>query len=202
MSDEIFPKLIGISWDITKTPEFYTISKTSPSGVDVVASLSGYPRWNFTLSYEFLRDTGTDGELQKLVGFFLQRRGNVQDFLLLDDTDHIIENPQNIGVGDGKTTEFQLIRNYGGFIEPVFGTVSGTVHIFGGGIEITDGVTINAKGLVTFATAPTSGTVLSWTGEFYYRVRFKESSVEFSNFAYKLWEAKTVELVSVKRLLV
>lgn len=200
MSDAIFPTLPGLDWDVSKTPEFYTITKTSPTGLDVSAVLAAYPRWHFSLSYAFLRDDGTTtGELQQLVGFFLQRYGNVDDFLYLDPSDNTATN-QVISIGDGVTKQFQLCRNYGGFVEPVYGVVSGTPKIAVDGVLTTD-ISISSKGLVTFNTAPAVNAVISWSGKYYYRVKFNDTSTEFNNFLYKLWEAKKVEFTSVKRVI-
>lgn len=198
MSNAIFPNLPGLAWDVTKTPEFFTLTKTSATGLDISAVLGAYPRWNFSLAYEYLRDDGTaEGELQQLIGFFLQRYGNVDDFLYLDPDDHIATD-QVIGKGDGSTTQFQLCRNYAGFVEPVYG-VAGMPELKVAGFA--SPCTISDKALVTFNTAPAIDKLITWSGTFYYRVKFKESSAEFSKFLYKLWEAKKIEFTSVKRVL-
>jgi len=199
MSDAIFPTLRGLMWDSTKTPEFSTITTTSVSGLDVSAALCAFPRWHFSLSYEFLDDDGTvNGDIQQIIGFFLQRYGNVDDFLYLDPTDNTATN-QAIGVGDGANKQFQLCRNYGGFVEPVYG-VQSTPIIKINGVQTT-AFTLSTKGLITFITAPAMSATITWSGTFYYRVKFKESMIEFNNFMYKLWEAKKVEFTSLKRVL-
>ena len=197
LSNVIFPELRGLSWSVTKTPEFYTLTKTSPTGLDVSAVLSAYPRWQFSLRYEFLRDDGTArGELQKLLGLFLACNGNVEDFLYLDPNDHKAQN-ERIGVGDGVTTDFQLCRTYAGFTEPVYGVKDTPVVAVN---NVPAPFSVSAAGIVKFKKAPPERAVISWSGEFYYRVKFKESSMEFANFTYRLWEAKKVEFVSVKRV--
>nr|DAX16573.1 MAG TPA: minor tail protein [Caudoviricetes sp.] len=195
MQAAVFPDLPGISWGVTKTPEFFSLTKVSPSGVDVAAALSAYPRWRFSLSYEFLR-TDAAAELERLVGFFLARRGNVEDFLYKDPTDHHVDR-QGFGVGDGTTTQFVLCRNVGGFIEPLYDTVD--EEIFIGTTKQQKGYLVD-HGIVIFTEAPPTGARLIWSGDFYYRCRFKESSMEFRNFSFKLWEAKTVEFVSTKKV--
>ncbi len=96
MSEAIFPSFPGLTWDVSKTPEFFSLSKTSPTGVDVSASLGAYPRWHFSLAYEFLKDREDEAtnELHRLLGFFLQRHGSVDDFLFLDPTDNAVLTPQ------------------------------------------------------------------------------------------------------------
>lgn len=199
MSDAIFPTLRGLSWDIGKTPEFFTLTNTSPTGLDVSAVLGAFPRWHFSLQYSFLRDDGTQyGDLQQLVGFFLQRYGNVDDFLYLDPSDHTVNN-QIIATADGRTTQFQLCRSYGGFVEPIYG-VLGTPVITVNGIP-TKPLCVSTKALVTLNTPPPFGTKIAWSGQFYFRVKFNDPSTEFNNFLYKLWEAKKVEFTSVKRVI-
>lgn len=195
VADAIFPELRGLSWDVTKTPEFFTLAKVSPSGIDIAASLSAYPRWHFSLSYEVLR-AGAEDELETLLGFFLSCRGNAVDFLYRDPTDHIAER-QVFGVGDGKTTIFQLCHSVGSYVEPVYDTTDEVIYV--GDTKKEDGYTIQG-GLASFTTPPSAGRHLAWSGEFYYRCRFKESSIEFQNFAFKLWSAKTVEFVTSRKV--
>ena len=195
VANAIFPELRGLSWDVMKMPEFFTLAKVSPSGVDIAASLSAYPRWHFSLSYEVLR-AGAEGELETLLGFFLSCRGNAVDFLYRDPTDHIAER-QVFGVGDGKTVAFQLCRAVGDYVEPVYDTANEVIYV--GDVQKESGYTIK-EGTVSFTAPPAAGKRLAWSGNFYYRCRFKESSIEFQNFAFKLWSAKTVEFVTSRKV--
>lgn len=195
MATAIFPELRGLSWDVTKTPEFFTLSKVSPSGVDIAASLSAYPRWHFSLSYECLR-AGAEGELEKLLGFFLSCRGNAVDFLYRDPSDYKVS-CQTFGVGDGRTVTFQLCHNISGFIEPLCDTVNETIYV--GDTQKDGGYTIR-DGIISFIAPPAAGKRLTWSGDFYYRCRFKESSLEVQNFAFKLWSARSVEFVTSRKV--
>ena len=195
MATAIFPELRGLSWDVTKTPEFFTLSKVSPSGVDISAALSSYPRWHFSLSYECLR-AGAESELEKLLGFFLSCRGNAVDFLYRDPSDYKVS-CQTFGVGDGRTVTFQLCHNIGGFIEPLCDTVNETIYV--GDTQKDGGYTIR-DGIISFIAPPAAGKRLTWSGDFYYRCRFKESSLEVQNFAFKLWSARSVEFVTSRKV--
>lgn len=196
MSDAVFPELPGLKWDREKNPEFRTIIQTSASGCDKSAAMWVYPKWHFKLSYEFLRDNGTmQGELQQLVGFFLARRGDFDTWLYRDPEENRAVD-QVIGLGDGVTKEFQLVRNYAGFIEPVFGVKARpAVTVAGAAAEFE----FTSWGLVTFAAPPPNGAPIAATFDYYYRVRFKNSMLELNQFLRALWEAKTVEFASVKR---
>jgi len=195
VADAIFPELRGLSWDVTKMPEFFTLSKVSPSGVDISASLSAYPRWHFSLSYACLR-SDVEGELQKLLGFFLSCRGNAVDFLYRDPSDYAIKR-QIFGAGDGRTKRFVLWHRIGGFIEPVYDTANEIIYV--GDVPQNAGYVIR-NGVISFAVPPAAGKRLAWSGEFYYRCRFKESSLTFQNFAFKLWSAKTVEFITSRKV--
>jgi hypothetical protein len=127
MSNSVFPSLPGLTWGTTKTPEWKTIVQESVSGKELAASLMTYPRWTYTLSYEFLR-SGAQTELQTLVGFFNARRGKFDDFLYTDPDDNAVTS-QQFGTGDGTSTVFALVRTYGGFTEPVQ-NINGTPSVY------------------------------------------------------------------------
>ena len=196
MSEAVFPSLIGQEWPVSKTPAFYNIIQKSVSQKRKALALTSYPLWTFKVSYSFLSDNGTpNDDIHTLMGFFLARQGNFDDFLFDDKTDNFAQS-QLIGVGDGSTTKFQLARNYGGYIEPVF-AVKGTPTITINDVATT-AFTVSTKGMVTFTAAPANGAQIKATFGFYYRVAFTQPESEFSNFMQGLWENKSLEFESVK----
>ena len=66
------------------------------------------------------------------------------------------------------------------------------------GYLATTAATVQPNGLVTFATAPTAGQLVTADFSFYYRVRFKNDLNEFEQFMSKLWQLQQLELVSDK----
>jgi uncharacterized protein (TIGR02217 family) len=156
-----------------------------------------YPLYTFKLSYEVLRDDVANNELKTLAGFFLARQGQYDSFLFTDPSDHAVT-AQSFGTGDGTTTAFQLVRAYGGFSEPVQ-NVNGAPSIYVNGTlkTVTTHYTLSSTGLVTFTAGniPTSGQALTWTGSYYFRVRFTADMAEFSQFLQNLWELKQLEFV-------
>jgi len=195
MSLPIFPDLPGISISVVKTPAWSTLVQKSVSGKEVRGALYSYPVWQFGLSYEVLRADAL-AELQTLVGFFNARQGAFAPFLFDDSTDNTVTD-QVFGYGDGVQTKFQLARQITGLenIEPIF-AVNGVPIIKINGT--TAGGWTETNGLVEFVSPPASATTLTWTGKFYYRVRFKEDTADFENFLYRLWRLKRLDLVSVK----
>jgi hypothetical protein len=107
-----------------------------------------------------------------------------------------VSTPQVVGVGNGVKTQFQLVRNVGGFVEPVYGVKSGAVVRVNG--STVGGWTISDTGLLTLASAPANGHNVDWTGGFYHRVRFDRDAMEFEEFMQDFFELKKVELVSYK----
>lgn len=195
MSTAVFPTLAGIKWNNKKTPLFKTGIQTSLSGRELRTQYYSYPRWNFALSYEFLRDGVGQNELKDLVSFFLLRGGSYDSFYYNEPSDNSATN-QTIGTGDGSTLKFALVRVYGSYVEPVF-AVQGTPSIMLNGAVQTTGYSI-ANGVVTFTTAPAAGVTVSWTGNFYFIVRFKYDMMDFNQFMKDLWEAQKVDLITLK----
>lgn len=64
-------------------------------------------------------------------------------------------------------------------------------------ITVTD-YAISSTGLVTCASAPLSGAVLTWTGSYYRRVRFDGDELELERMLSGAWDGKTVKLISIK----
>jgi uncharacterized protein (TIGR02217 family) len=218
MSNLIFPKIRGLAWQIVKNPTFSTEIQESLAGREVRVQNFQNPVWEFTLSYEYLlndpksRDENEQTPLETLVGFFLARGGQFDDFLL-NETDltgrleDSVYSGQPIGVGDGVTKSFQLVRNIGGFMEAVQNPMNQTATVYLNGVAKLQGTDYSiASGLVTFSAAPAAGVSITADFVFLYRVRFHtgtsrsgKEGIEFSNFSYQLYECKEVQLISVRK---
>ncbi|WP_171519326.1 DUF2460 domain-containing protein, partial [Acinetobacter proteolyticus] len=81
MSNELFPELPGLEWDLTKTPTFNTKIMTSVNGRELRASYQAVPKYEISMSYAFLRENKNRKEFQILESFFLARRGAFDSFL-------------------------------------------------------------------------------------------------------------------------
>lgn len=198
MSNAVFPVLPGLGWGVIKTPNWRTKIQQAISGKEYRTSFYSYPIYNIKLTYEILRADAINLELQQLLGFFNSRNGSWDSFLYTDPTDNLIT-AQSIGVGDGITTQFQLVRAYGGGTEPVM-NVNTITGIYDNGAPVLQGTgagkyTIDSYGFVTFGTVPVVGHVLTWAGTYYYRCRFDSDAAEFDNFMYQLWTLKSCNLI-------
>jgi uncharacterized protein (TIGR02217 family) len=157
-----------------------------------------YPRYQYTLAYDVLRDSATHQEYRTLLGFFNLMKGGFDTFLFTDPDDYTVTDMQ-FGTGNGSTTAFQLFRTFGGFADPVF-DLNGAPAIKVNGVTKSAGsdYNIGSTGVVTFAAAPANGANLAWTGSFYWRCSFADDSMDIDKFMYQLWQAKKVVLKTMK----
>lgn len=200
MSNLILPSLQGWSYDKTITPVWNTQTYTSQSGRETRIQNWKYPRYKISIKYNFLTDNNIEsvtldkGDIEKIKGFFNSVGGTFDDFLYFDDTENFVKN-EIFGIGDGITQIFKLVRSLQNWIEPVNGIVE-QPKIFIDGVETE--TTVDADGVVTFSKTPAKGAVLSWTGKFYFRVRFENDELDLSRTWASLWENAELNLITVK----
>lgn len=197
MSNRLFPALPGITWNQVRTvlaPPVHV--RTTPSRREFRSRSSTLPLYQYTLTYEFLRGRAINDHLQQLVGLFNLCGGSFDSLLLTDIADQAVT-AAPFGAGDGSTTAFQLVRPFGGFAEAVF-DLNGAPLIYVAGVLQVSGYTVSASAVVTFSAAPALGAALTWSGAFYRRARFLRDQLETNAFMQDLYEAKKVELLSLK----
>jgi len=201
VSDYLFPTLAGLTWNIVKKPKFSTVIAPHVSGREVRVSNYSYPLWEWDMTYEFLR-ADSHNELQTLMGFFLQRQGSFDTFLYKDANEVNVIVGGSVGAGDGALTKYTFYKTYAGFTEPIGYVNPATLHVFFtvGGVttEQTTGWTFVSPNQIVFDVPPATGTTITASYTWYYRVRFGEDAQDYSNFMYQLWELKKLTLQSVK----
>lgn len=200
MSNTIFPALAGLAMTVSRIPMAKTIVKETPSGREYRGRLMLYPRYEYQLAFDILGDRGGawyDG-FRTLLGFFNARYGSFDSFLFDDPDDDAVTNAL-FATGDAATKTFQLNRDLGGFTEPVY-DIKGGAQIYVAGVLKTLGTdyTISNSGAVTFTAAPAALAALTWSGGYYWRVRFKDDTAQFDKFMYQLWQLKQLSLLTVK----
>jgi uncharacterized protein (TIGR02217 family) len=153
----------------------------------VIEAASGYEQRNRNWSQARGRWTVATGikrrsEIEQLIAFFRARAGRAYGFRFKDHNDHQAE-IQLLGVGDGSTTQFQLVKHYGS--GPVTETrtitkpVQGTVAMYLDGAPQGSGWSVNhLTGIVTFSSAPAEGVVVSADFEFDVPVRFDDDHMQ------------------------
>jgi uncharacterized protein (TIGR02217 family) len=205
MSSQIFPALSGLGWSVKRTPQWKTRVQQAISGKETRVADWSYPRWQWSLTYDFLRQGTVNGvaaaEFAQLAGFFNSRQGSFDSFLYTDADDNAATG-QLLGRGDGSTTTFQLLRAFGGFIEPIL--APGTINaVYLDGVSQPSGWSVSswgsaAPGVVTFAAAPAPGVEVSADFSFYFPCRFANDSLDFEKFMAALYAAKKVAFLSIK----
>jgi uncharacterized protein (TIGR02217 family) len=197
MSTEIFPSLAGLEYPVVRTPVFRTLIQETASGMETRAALQLYPRWQYTLSFNFLRDDANN-EFRTLLAFFLARQGSFDSFLF-DDADDDTVTGQAIGLGDGSTRVFQLVRSFGGFTEPVLAPNAVTIKVGGVALSGSDW-SYSGPGQVMLNAAPGHGVGVTADLTYHWPVRFLADQYDFSKFMNRLWEQKKLDFISVKSL--
>jgi uncharacterized protein (TIGR02217 family) len=184
------------------------ISSGGPEySTDVVITAGGHEQRNVNWSaarakYNVAHGVKTQAQLEALIAFFRARKGKAYGFRFKDWTDYEAA-AQTIGVGDGSTTAFQLVRNYisGGVSEArsIAKPVSGSVSIYLDVVQQLSGWSIDdASGLVTFSSAPSSGVVVTADFQFDVPVRFDtdQLSARLEDYGVNSWN--DISLVEVR----
>jgi uncharacterized protein (TIGR02217 family) len=136
-------------------------------------------------------------DLHAVIAFFEERRGRFHGFRFKDWSDYkscapnaaVTPLDQAIGMGDGETAAFQLVKTYGSSFAPwareINKPVSGTVRVAVDGVEKTAGVRFNvnhATGVVTFTggNIPPPDNAVTAGFEFDVPVRFDTDKLEIN----------------------
>jgi hypothetical protein len=109
MSNAVFSaKVRGLDFSLVKTPEFSTIVQEAPSRYTTRILQSQNPIWHYSLVYNYLRDDPSNiasgltyTDLKTLMGFYLSRQGQFDDFLFSDPDDKSVSNQTLSVVTDG-----------------------------------------------------------------------------------------------------
>lgn len=205
MTNQVYPTLAGLEFNVHRTPMWEVDIRTTPSQREYRSTDQVYPRRRRVLSYEFLRSAAAFAELQTLEGFFNLHHGPAESFFFSDPDDNVVSTQQVIGVGNGTTTDFQLARVWGGVVEPIAARAAPTAQIFKDGVLQSSGFSFILGDVyplntnkIRFTTAPAAGVQISWTGGFYWRCRFNRKDMDFVKFLDDLWKTGTVDLIDTR----
>lgn len=199
MSELVFPQSAGMAWGLQKTPMWASRVQKSTSGKRQAVGYMSYPLYKYTLNFAVLREYASFTELETLQGFFNQLKGQVDTFKFVDPVDAAVTTAQGIGTGDGVNKYFQLVRTYGGFVEPVFAP-NVITSLRKASVAQTNPThySVNTTGLITFVTAPTAGQVIDWTGTYYWRCAFSSDTLDFINDGLDIWKTNKISFETVK----
>lgn len=151
-------------------------------------------------------------DMHAVLEFFEERRGRFHGFLWRDAMDNCsnangIVSPldQAIGTGDGAITSFQLIKTYGGSLDPyqrrITNPVVASVRVAVNGSELSgSGFSVDAlSGEVTLAAAPPIGQAVTAGYKFDVSVRFDTDRLDVELSGFDAAEVPTIPLIEIKQ---
>jgi len=189
------------SWGSNKTPRWNTIAQlTAAIQGSVYIPAMVYPVWDFSFDIPYLSGRMDDpaSGIAQLMGLAFSCKGRAGTFLFQDPSDNTVTTFQ-FGTGDGSSKVFQLTRpiDTNGEVD-IVQNLNGSPSISNNGTLLTSGYSIDSKGLVTFGTAPAAGHALTWTGSYYFRLRFKEDTLaDLKEFYANAWAVSSLGFESV-----
>ena len=147
-------------------------------------------------------------DIHALIAFFEARSGQQYAFRFRDPMDHrsglpaatLSASDQQIGVGDGAETQFQLVKAYadagGEYVRAITKPVSGTVLAAVNGQ--TEAVSVDAlTGRITFAAPPVNGALITAGFQFDVPVRFGTDHLDISLESFGAGKAESIPLIEV-----
>lgn len=189
----IFPALVGQTYPVSRRAIFSTRVQRSVSGREVRISDYPYPIWEWALKFDYL----APDDWATLVAFVAAMQGSYESFLYVDEEDNAVTG-QAIGTGDGSTTAFQLVRSLGIFTEPILAPDVVSAVYLNGVSQPSSGWSVNSNtGMLTFTTAPASGTAITADFSYYFRCRFVDDGLGTERIMHQIWQAKQLRFRSL-----
>ena len=185
---------------------------------EIVTLASGFEERNSPWRHSRRRyDAGVGlrslADVASVIAFFEAREGRLHAFRWKDWADFSSAEPraeitpldQQIGLGDGETRAFTLIKSYVSgphtYRREVTKPVSGTVVVAIENVEMQEGVDFEVDllaGRVSFATAPAAQARITAGFEFDVPVRFDTDSLQVSVSTFHAGDALSVPVVEVR----
>ena len=172
----------------------------------IIKSKNGYEQrninWNTNkMKFNIINGIKTKAELDEVITFFRNVRGAGYGFRFKDWTDYQVEN-QYIGVGNGKTKEFQLIKSYRVsdnivYYRKITKPVISTVRVFINDIESKDFNINLTTGLITLNTVPEIDSIIKANFEFDVPVRFENDIMEITMNSINSGNIKDITLIEI-----
>ncbi len=179
---------------------------------DVVTMFSGHEQRNSNWKnargkYNIASGVKTEDQWHALIAFFRARKGKAIGFRFKDWSDYAAI-AQQIGIGDGIRTEFQLVKTYtnGNAIvtREINKPVMGTLKIYKNGHEFSHlrGSTAYsidyATGIVSFSEAPETGMIITADFEFDVPVRFDTDELQISMDSFNSGSWNSIPLIEIR----
>lgn len=150
-------------------------------------------------------------ELAQITAFFEARRGRLHAFRFRDPADHkscapsaaISPFDQLLGIGDGTTKAYQLVKAYGDaaatYVRPISKPVVGSVRVGRGGSEVpASEYSLDASnGLITFVLPPAQGMQVRAGFAFDTPARFDADKLDVALDAFDAGRVVSLSLIEV-----
>lgn len=188
--------------------------------VEIVALTSGREQRNLRFAHSRRHfDAGTGvrslADLYEIVAFYEARRGSYHGFRFRDPFDMkscapgaaVSPDDQLLGMGDGVTATFQLVKRYGegsdAYLRPILKPVAGTVRVASGGVERLSPAHYSvdhAAGSITFAEGMIPGADVPVTAGFEFDVpaRFDTERIAVSLSAFKAGQIPSIPILEIE----
>lgn len=187
--DVLFPIALGREAEVV--PEVSTAIVTSAGGAEKRNADWAEAR----TSYDVGPGVRSEADIAALLAFFRSRQGPARGFRLRDPFD--FEGVDEvIGVGDGETSAFPLMKHYGEAARRITRPVSGSVSVSVDGVA-SEGFTLSG-GVVTLDVPPDEGAVVTASFLFDVPVRFAEDRLSVSRATFLAGAAASVPLVEIR----
>jgi uncharacterized protein (TIGR02217 family) len=158
-------------------------------------------RQNARAEYIVQHDFKNKQQINELIAFFRTKKGQGVGFRFKDWVDYSVT-AENIGVGDGVETQFQLIKNYtSGAVtvaRNITKPVTDTVNIYTDSVLQNSGYSADyTTGIITFDSAPSGSVVITADFEFDVPVRFADDEMKVEAKSDGTYNWNKVKLVEV-----
>ncbi|WP_084582263.1 DUF2460 domain-containing protein [Sphingomonas azotifigens] len=188
--DVLFPIALGREAEVA--PELSTAIVTSAGGAERRNAAWAEARTH----YDVGPGVRSEADIAALLAFFRARMGPARGFRLRDPFDFQATD-ELLGMGDGATARFQLVKTYGESVRRITRPVAGTVAIKLNGVATT-AFTLGVGGAVTLAVAPAAGGRVTASFLFDVPVRFAEDQLRVSRATFLAGVAASVPLVEIR----
>jgi uncharacterized protein (TIGR02217 family) len=185
---------------------------------DIVVTGSGREQRNARWLHSRRRyDAGTGvktaASIALVLAFFEERRGRLYGFRWRDRADYMSCAPglrpaptdQALGIGDGVTRDFQLVKTYGAAFAPyrreILKPVADSVRVAVSGAEQVMGRDANVDlrtGRITFVAAPAAGSAITAGFLFDTPVRFDTDALEIDDSALDAGQIAKIPLIEIR----
>ncbi len=190
-----FPTLSATDWSSHVKPRFGARLADHVAGRVVRRPNFAFAKYDIELSFDSLRASAANSDMQDIVGFFEQMSGSSTPFWV--SPPGLTESArQTLGLADGRATDFPLVRTWGDYSEPVAGVAGVTGVYLSGALQSAANwsLTPGFRPSIVFLTAPAVGEIVSADFNASWLCRFADDVIDVEEFMTMLFHLRLVKL--------